>query len=438
MTIKDRIILTIINATRFRLSGILHSLYKYESSCYDLNKLRLCSEANGYDAPHQYTSHGSWYIKLTKLPILRSCYESLDPPQRIWTRSERDGGNLPFFTNATWSLEHFLCRSRNQSAVFMIGGPSAVNRRQLLSSTICDLLFISCLLLAVLTALLCFQAPTAVTVVVCLLIIAWFIPHVIKEKGFLKKTQLLADQYRFDDKEDVACIFKWEASIYTRPTVPFTLICLVSFTTFFVIFPTIYIVISGNSIGAIIFLLLYFVHISKTYFDSSPIIAQLGSYTSLGRNNSVSSQDGILGASSSEEWKQKSRLFHVENMTTGLPKKVWSKCFILFACIFAAIAIGAALSDANTTAGQKDDIDSTDPFLKFPQNATYYYNTPQPGHSTCRLDNKLINDEQTVPTFYLSYYVLLSAVAYYRQDSIQPILGENIGNVAHFCIDLIS
>ncbi|KAL7511087.1 hypothetical protein ACHAXN_010032 [Cyclotella atomus] len=429
-TLRARITSTVINASRFYLSGVLHSLYAYESNCYDIKKLRLCPSAHGYDAPHQYRSHGGGYIKLTKLPVLRLFFETLDPPQRIWTQSERDGGNLPFFTTDTWSLEHFLCRSRTQSAVVMMGGPSAVNRRQLLSSAICDLLYISCLFLAVLTALLCFQAPTAATVGISLLVLVWFVPHIINELGFLKKTQLLADEYKFNDKEDVACIFKWEASVHTRPTVPFTMICLASFTVLFVIFPTIYIFISGNTIGGIMFVLLYFVHITKTCFDPSPITAQLGSYTSLGRNNSISSHDGILGATSLTEWKQKSRLFHADSMSTGLLSKVWSKCFIAFTCLFAVVALGATLSDAKTAAVQNVDVDSIDPIISFPSNATYYYNEPEPGQPTCRLDHnrhRMIKDEETFPILYLSDYILLSSIAYYREDAIQPLLDEWFG-----------
>ena len=86
------------------------------------------------------------------------------------------------------------------------------------------------------------------------MVLLWFIPRITRELGFLKKTQLLADEYRFYDEEDVACIFKWEASIHTRPTVPFTIICLASFTAFFSILPTIYMFISGNIIGGIIFM----------------------------------------------------------------------------------------------------------------------------------------------------------------------------------------
>lgn len=169
---------------------------------------------------------------------------------------------------------------------------------------------------------------------------------------------------------------------------------------------------------------LYFVHITKTYFDPSPLTALLGSYTSRG-NNSISSHDGILGAASSTGWKHKSRLFHADSMSTGLLSKVWSKCFIAFACLFAVVAIGAAFSDANKAAVQNGDTDSVDPIINFPPNATYYYNEPEPGQPTCRLDHKphrMIQDEETFPILYLSDYVLLSSIAYYHEDAIQPLV----------------
>eukprot|EP00956_Cyclotella_meneghiniana_P004782 scaffold5904_cov23-Cyclotella_meneghiniana.AAC.1 len=91
-------------------------------------------------------SRGKLWLRLTQLSITNCLFETLECPQRRWTRSDISG-SLPFLTKDNWGLERVFCRNREQSSIVLIGGNAAMTRRQARSSTVFFFLVLATILL---------------------------------------------------------------------------------------------------------------------------------------------------------------------------------------------------------------------------------------------------------------------------------------------------
>lgn len=432
MSFSEKVKSVIITSARSQLSGKKQDLYIYESDAYDLKDLSSMTRSSmtstfllpNTSQPLRYMTRGRFYLRLTQLRILSRIFETLEFPQRRFTQDEING-NLTFNTKNSWSLEGTFCRLRNQSYVTVVGGEAAITHKQALSSTICYFLGIIMYVLLVAAILVWVRAPPVIIIVILALYIAYWVQKIRRAAKISKRLSESIDQYdqlETGDSNEKAhgLLNKWECYTITRPTMSFTVVYLIFQVFVFFIFPLTFLCTSKNIAGALVFIGMTWMSFQKRLLDPAEVLEELGSFASLGKMLVRPESVGLVGSTNRQDWIYKARLYHIQNMSSDASQMIWSRALGTFVWLFMLVAVAASVGS------ESSDSDRNDPWLTFPSNNTYFYKEPQSAaNPMCRLDttdpNKSIQ--------YLADYVFLANIAYFKYETLQPLLdtwfGEN-------------
>ncbi|KAL7544460.1 hypothetical protein ACHAWF_007839 [Thalassiosira exigua] len=430
MSLAEQLKYTILTAMQSILAGKMHNNYIYKSNVYDLKRLDSNSMANddgSNKTPYLYSSHGQWYIKFTQL-MPRRLFVTLDAPMRCWTLAEIGFNTIPFYTRSSWSLESVFCRAKRESHIAVLSGPSGVTLTQTYSSLVCYFFGVVFYILLVAGLFVFVQAPSTAISIIVGLFIAYWLWQGIKEFRMNKHASKMIQTGGSDGSEvDSALFQKWETFTVTKPTPGFAWISFAVENIICVVTPFSYLCYSRNLIGAILYIVLFLLCFEKNYFDIGPIVEALGSFGSLGLESAASHQyDGLLGASTREEWQQKSRLYHITRMNNSASRRIWFKLLKSVAFIFAVVALAAISSGSGAEEGAV-------PYTTFPSNNTFFYDVPQEKVSPiCNADLGNSHDSNgtsslTTPVKYLADFGFLSIIPYFKIDSIQSLLDTWFG-----------
>jgi len=260
--------------------------------------------SNGYYSFSQNAtptkSRRGLYSRLVGLSCLKSFFETLDPPQRLFTAEEiRDVE--PFLTRYNWGLEKMCCRDSHRSTIIAASGPASLRHKQVQSSFACSVIG-SILILLLLAGFLVWNEFGAVAVVlVTLLTLLFCLGPMIKDAFTLYRTY---QRVYTDENEDTNIFQIWETVCVSRPR-PW--LCYASFVVELVLFflwplGTLY---KNNSISvATLFLIVAVIAFFRIYFNAGSVLAQTGMVAfqrrSNGEESSTSKEQVIDQARTSE------------------------------------------------------------------------------------------------------------------------------------------
>jgi hypothetical protein len=97
-------------------------------------------------------------------------FEKVDPPSRLYLTEELFA-RRQFKTRYNWLLEQLLCSNRKARTVTLVRGPAALEKNQMLSSTMCVTMLILFVLLLVIAILVWIGAEGAGSIICMILVI---------------------------------------------------------------------------------------------------------------------------------------------------------------------------------------------------------------------------------------------------------------------------
>ena len=316
-----------------RLSGTKKELYMVNGN------VSLPENGNYTDSNIEpYLVKRSILSRMTSWKIMSCFYKPLDEPKRIWTIAEVQG-NVPFITKHSWSLEKLFCSAGFSSSIPVVAGPSAVTRKQALSSFICAIIGNLLFFLLVVGLMVWMGLAGAGLIIVIVLLLLCCIP---RTKSTLRLRRIYNDLASdsgndSEDEEDggdkdeavSAAIYQiWEEWRVTAPTEAFAWIVIAAEVILFYLWPLIHLCVLRNAPSASLFACLGLFAAVRHYLNPSIIIEDIGSFGSIGlKEGEEHTHKGLFGVQSTKEWEAKSRLAQVVSIGTDRSRKFWNLVF---------------------------------------------------------------------------------------------------------------
>ena len=398
--VKELMLLSV----RANVSGKISHLVLHTTDMSDEVKASMISPTTDEGYRMVYKNMSFWYAQVTKLRFLSCFFETLEEPQRCWNQDDIYE-SIPYHTEQSWSLEGLFCRSRAQSFIAVVGGPGALTRKQLKSSRYCVVLGLCMYLLTLVGICVWLETPPIIPAFVTLIFIFWcWFVHLRGENQIRKTYKEAMNTYRNSTNQDengsALCICQiWKTYAVTRPTVLFSWIYIgLKFFSFFA-FPLSYLLWNQNWPMVVTFLVAYVIYLERRYLDAHPVLEELEGSEAL-RMMEVKKQSEIssrmLGreqmSKSIKQWKSQSRQFQIESINSRASQKFWDRVFYSFLALFFVVVCAAAFSSRTDESIQAEH-DALDPWISFPSNSSFYFETPQTqSYPICRLAEKYPQD----------------------------------------------
>ena len=244
-----------------------------------------------------------------------------------------------------------------------------------------------------------------------------------------------------DDQESKELVQVWSSYVITRPTASFCWFVFALQMVAFVLYPLVHLCVTKNVPGACIFFVMVFISMEQRLLDPLPLIQQMMTYGSLGTGPEGGAQCS-RGVSSKQEWKAKSRLYHIKGIDDSPSRYFWSRVFcgllLLFLVVVAvaeatnnesALADAASAGEARLLVGAPAEIVGVPGRMTFPSSADFFYNKPQSlSYPKCHLHSSATGQSPSSPIQYLADYVFLAILADFELDTIQPLLDTWFGS----------
>jgi len=294
-----------------------------------------------------------WYTRLTELSCFQCMYETLDEPKRLYEMDEvRDV--MPFVTKHNWSLEGMFCSSASDRKIVSARGPSAVTRRQITSSIVCNIVGTILVFLILIGFIVWIQAGgwlfllvASLLFVVCCMypmlrsnraqfnMYAFINDDTIdhanvtaakeeqEEKEKEQDEEALAEQEETnndkgkqdDDNDDelpkkkkslqpgadVTMFRVWETVRITKPKTWVCVTLVVLEITFFFLWPLITLYVNDNPRVGVIFLIVGFFSFLRRFWNVSTILSELGSMDTIDIETKNKKGKAAAAAAASEE-----------------------------------------------------------------------------------------------------------------------------------------
>jgi len=245
-----------------------------------------------------------------------------------------------------------------------------------------------------------------------------------------------------NDRTSTGLCQVWKSYVVTRPTVSFSWFVFALQMVALFLYPFVYLCVSKNLPGAFLFLVMVLICLEKHLLDPLPVIQEMGTYGSLG----TSMEGSTLGdreIASKQEWKSKSRLYHIKSIDNSQSRYFWSRAFYGFLILFFTVLTLAAVTGTKSapaadtpTGATAVDSDLLDPWITFPSDANFFYTKPQSlsyprcrfGEGKLRRTDDIIEDQSpSSPIQYLVDYAFLANLPYFKGETLQPLLDAWFG-----------
>ena len=411
-------------SVRANVSGKISYLVLHTTDMSDEVRASMMAQTTDGGYRMVYKNMSFLYAQMTKFRFLSCFFDTLEEPQRCWNQDDIYE-SIPYHTEQSWSLEGLFCRARTQSFIAVVGGPGALTRKQLRSSRYCVGMGLCMYLLTLVGICVWFETPPIIPALVALSFTCWcWFAHFRGQNQIRKTYKKAMNAYRNStDQYKTGCALCicqiWKTYAVTRPTVLFSWIYIgVKFVSFFA-FPLAYLLfVNQNWPMVAVFLVAYVIYLERRYLDAHPVLEELGALESL-RMMEVQEQSEIssrmLGreqmSKSTKQWKSQSRQFQIESINSRASQKFWDRVFFSFLALFFVVVCAAAFSSRTGESSQVDH-DALDPWISFPSNSSFYFETPQTqSYPICRLakreEQDLSKDSFPSQIKYLADYAFL-------------------------------
>ena len=337
----------------------MHAFSGYLSSAYIINGDEETPKAGSFTLSRRHDAERETRSLYTKLTLTGFCsknlYTQLDMPVPMKSLEDMIGA-IPVITSSSWTLDKLYCPSGTSSRnVLVLSGPAAVTDGQRRSSMIFAIMANSMAMLLVVSFLLWANASIGVTVVVSGIASLTWIASIVST---FKTSKLYSTAARRKREKRVDSILRKKGdslseTIYhvherSRVTIPYDGICWALFfseATLFLVIPSIILFYVGNLPVALLFLVVTFCSGVRRYLNPAVILKEMGTFDYLMSQRLHVDETGAQIDRPREDWVPRWRASKIlGGISNGRSLRLWRFIFWMFAFIFAAVTISAAVS----------------------------------------------------------------------------------------------
>ena len=337
----------------------MHAFSGYLSSAYIINGDEEIPKAGSFTLSRRHDAERETRSLYTKITLTRFCsqnlYTQLDMPVPMKSLEDMIGAT-PVITSSSWTLDKLYCPSGTSSRnILVLNGPAAVTDGQRRSSMVFAIIANSMAMFLVISFLMWANTSIGVTVVVAGVTSLTWIPSII---SILKTSKLYSTAARRTKDKRVDSILRKKGDLLSetiyhvhersRVTIPCDGICWALFfseATLFFIIPLIILFYIGNMPVALLFLVVAFCSGVRRYLNPTVILKEMGTFDYLTSQRLRIDETEAQIDRPREDWVPRWRASNIlGSISNGRSLHMWRFIFWLFALIFAAVTISAAVS----------------------------------------------------------------------------------------------
>ena len=316
-------------------------------------------------------------------------------------------GYTPYVTSSTWGLEKLYCRNRQTRYMAIVGGPAALNRRQVESSFACFLVGVSIQLFVFIAFMVWMKLPPEAIGIICAIYVLYFFQSVWNSVSLQNIYNKLEDE---ESAEGKAIYQVKEIKRITEPTDGLCWVFLSLEIVFMFLFPFGALIKNGKPNVAIFFIFVSIVTFVRSYLNSSIAIREFGSMEGIEADNE---HRGVNARALDEEYREKNRLGKiVAEISSGRKKDFWQRVFVFFILLVCALFMAALYTGVDGRA--KDAMKLTTKF-EYPGSNNLEY-------TSCSVLGEIAPPDDDATS--LIDFTLLSNLAYQSNSNTNEILNE--------------
>ena len=345
-----------------------------------------------------------FFTMFTLLLVKCGLYTELEEP-KLQHDLDLVRGYTPYVTSSTWGLEKLYCRNHQTRYVAIVGGPAALNRRQVESSFACFFLGFLIQLFVSIAFMVWMKLRPGAIGIICAIYVLYFFQKIRKTIGLRQTYDKLEDDASAEGK---AIYQAKEINRITEPTDGLCWVFLSLEIVLMFLFPFSALVANGSAYIVIYFSIISIVTFVRRYLNSSIAIREFGSLEGIEDDNV---HQGTSAEALDEEYREKNRLGKiVADISSGRKKGFWQSVFVILmitACLLFVMAL------VNVTR-VNDTMKSTTKFEYQGGNNLEYASCSVLGEFTAPDD----------PAKFLVDFTFLSRLAYEDSNDTNRILNE--------------